>query len=325
MSTQGNIGKGKLSKPIVFWSDNERDAFRRNRVVQTRCSMILDEISNQRETSKRSIRYEAHKFRQKSKEHLQRARANGGQDKRVISSGVPQLNSNRPILPNQLNHSEDSEDNAIDPDDKDKKEIQFPKMTGIITNVRKPSVRFSNCKTVYNKSGDSKSIATNDKGDGMDDEYKDDCETVIKLKPLPKRSLSAVAFRENINTHNIAFKRQQSAVISRQTGTTFLRSSERNDQTVTAMMSPRSDTFFVKSKAAYQLRQDLRRQASIRRKGTAQKPITLDDYLNVERENYLKSRGKIMEYIKRIDAEKLFRPILINKWTATDIGKQLEV
>lgn len=60
----------KVPRPIAFWSENERDAFRRNRVVQTRCRMILDVINTQRETSKRAIRFEAHKFRLKREKSL---------------------------------------------------------------------------------------------------------------------------------------------------------------------------------------------------------------------------------------------------------------
>ena len=86
---------------------------------------------------------------------------------------------------------------------------------------------------------------------------------------------------------------------------------------------PRSETFFVKSKAAYQLRQDLKRQAILRKQGVSQKTVTLSDYLDAERGRYTESSEKIQEYIKRIDTEKMFRPLMINKWTATDIGKQL--
>ena len=60
----------KVPRPIAFWSENERDAYRHNRVVQTRCRMILDVINTQRETSKRAIRFEAHKFRQKREKSI---------------------------------------------------------------------------------------------------------------------------------------------------------------------------------------------------------------------------------------------------------------
>ena len=94
----------KIPRPIAFWSENERDAFRRNRVVQTRCMMILEVINTQRETSKRAIRFEAHKFRQKREKSLR-------QQGTSIKTDVPNQFSNS--LPQPENGSDTSRSDKV--------------------------------------------------------------------------------------------------------------------------------------------------------------------------------------------------------------------
>ena len=236
-------------------------------------------------------------------------------------------------------------------DDNNEKEIiPFPKLTGIITQARKPSVRFSISDDepdgTTSFESDEKSIRRSSEKlirPASKNLIRPSSENLIRpvseklirpasekqrftgtqsetsYRPFVIRSLSEACIRENVED-KMLLRRQKSAVVTFKTKADYIIGSKTQDDIA---LSPRSDSFFVKSKAAYQLRQDLKRQAILRKQGVSQKPVTLSDYLDAERDRYIESSGKIREYIKRIDTEKMFRPLMINKWTAADIEKQL--
>lgn len=323
VGTSGKADEIKVPRPIVFWSDNERDAFRRNRVVQTRCRMILDEINTQRETSKRAIRYEAHKFRKKSEKFLRHSESK----KRSDCPREYQYNSLCRLTDKSRScyvrvDSSSSEDKDSQEDSNDKEDSQFPKMTGIITRARKPSVRFVVSDDEHDGSMELRLPEAKEKSDRPTSEKQRNISTDFGAKPFIKRSLSAVCLRENPEDSSL-LRRQKSVVMSFQTNAEYITDSKTIGKLTDIGSSPRSDTFFVKSRAAYQLRQDLKRQAILRKQGVNQKTATLSDYLKAEQDRYIHNSGKIMEYIKRIDTEKLFRPLILNKWTTADIEKQL--
>ena len=312
-----NFGDIKLPRGILFWSDNERDAFRRNRVVQTRFSMILGDINSQRDSSRRAIRYEAHKFRQRSGKYFRHsespARTDSFKDHNIISPSefTRAFNLNKEL--------DIGQSDKLQADADDNEETQFPKMTGIITRTRKPSVRFSITDTVLNNSVDCKSFDNKETTLESPKENTRHKKPEVDNKHSIKRSLSAINFRD-FDTRLL--RRQKSAATSPQANRIFHQSSESVEKLRDLTSSPRSDTFFVKSKAAFLLRQDLKHRAKLRKQGGSQKIVTINDYLVAERKNYVQSSGKIMDYIKRIDSEKLFKPIIHNKWTAEDIEKQ---
>ena len=318
-TSQENVGN--FRKPVMFWSENERDAFRRNRVVQIRCSMILDDLHNEQKTARKSIRYEAHKFRQKSGKYYRHPGVASTQDSQVSYASPPDTaritNQSKMESRNKYYTDLDEEDTTV------KEDVQLPKMKGIITRGRKPVVTFSvndKARDNFNQIKTIKDIDTN----GSDCKYEHGRETMSSLRALPKRSLSAVHFRESPD--NRWLRRQQSAVFIRPTTRSALNpDTSGHVKGLITYRNTRSDTFFDKSKAAYQLRYELRRQARLRKSGVKQKVITLKDVLDAEREKYVKSRGKIKEYIERLDSEKIFKPLIINRWTAGEIEKQLKV
>ena len=317
--SQENAAKGNLRKPIMFWSENERDAFRRNRVVQIRCGMILDDLRNERETARKTIRYEAHKFRQKSGKYYRHPGAGSSQDTPI--GYIPHADvsrSSEPKLQNQtlLDETDGNQGNT-------KEDIQLPKMKGIITRGRKPMVTFSVNDQERDKYNRIKAIQS---GDTHTNNTKDSHETVTELRHLPKRSLSAIPFRET--PANKWLRRQKSAVLSRPTTSDSGFNAETGGHIkglFTYRNSNTSDTFFDRSKAAYQLRYELRRQARLRRSGVKQKVITLKDVLDAERAKYVKSRGKVDDYIRKLDEEDMFNPLVINKWTVGEIESRLKV
>ncbi|XP_067676321.1 uncharacterized protein [Haliotis asinina] len=56
----------RLPPPAVFWSDNERDAYRKNRVIQSKLNSDLDDIQMHKQHSSRVIRCDAMRFKLRS-------------------------------------------------------------------------------------------------------------------------------------------------------------------------------------------------------------------------------------------------------------------
>ncbi|XP_048240330.1 uncharacterized protein LOC125373351 [Haliotis rufescens] len=57
------VDERRLPPPAVFWSDNERDAYRKNKIIQSKLNSDLDDIRLHKQHSSRVIRCDALRFR----------------------------------------------------------------------------------------------------------------------------------------------------------------------------------------------------------------------------------------------------------------------
>ncbi|KAL4233880.1 hypothetical protein ACF0H5_008554 [Mactra antiquata] len=331
-------GQRKLPRPIVFWSLNEKSAYRRNRVVQTRMGMIIDDIATQRETSRKTIRYEAHKFRQKNNKYYTHPLGLTGETTKKGSNYNIAPPNWRPPSENRTptrtaRATSGSEDEYDDEDDDEDNDVSgdSPRKKGLITRAKKPAVSFSVFKEV-------KQIENDIKVDDIDeidlDNYTVTDETVTEINPK-HRALSAPIPYTRIGPELPGQKRQQSAFPSLRLGDndenkmndkykTYGSTSEGQNKKVVKLQS-RSENYFDRSKAAYQLRQELKRRAKLRKQGVKTTIFTLQDALNLEKEKFLKSSDKVEDYIKRIEEIKRNESTIINKWTKNEFESVLNI
>ncbi|KAL3882038.1 hypothetical protein ACJMK2_028418 [Sinanodonta woodiana] len=308
-----DISKRKLPPPSVYWSDNEKDAYRRNRVVLTRFHMVMDDISIQESTMRKAFRYETHKFRQKNSKYVQTSSRPTGADTPIA------IITGRPLTPKTIKTQKDVESDVCGRESNSGSEsdsessIITPRRQGIITRAKKPSVKFS----VFNDV-----IETNNKYTIKKDDNVGACSArgnSTNIDDFRFRSLSAVPYKEIPELPNTHLTRYPSALPflrNNMTGSerfsprdlqiTSVVESDTNDESNNKLVifRPRfSDIFFDKSKAAYQLRQELRRRARLRKQGITTKVLTIRDALSLEREKYQKSHEKVVQYIQKLDKE----------------------
>lgn len=299
--------------------------------------MIIDDIATQRETSRKSIRYEAHKFRQKNSRYYNHPLgASTEAQKFQVNIAPPNW---KPPNENQAkvrSFESDGLDSDTDIDEDDDIDGMSPRKKGIITRSKKPTVSFSVNKEVHQIENDIKI-------DDLDNsnESSNDNESITRINNSKVRAFSAPQQRDIPDLPGQSTKRQQSAFpalrsstdcdsdncndIDRIKNSNELSENERNRRLNKITQEIRSETYFDKSKAAYQLRQDLRRRAKMRKQGIKTSVFTLQDAINLEKENFLKSRGRVSDYINRIEALKRTESALVNKWTKDAIVQELNI
>lgn len=332
-SAKADDGQRKLPRPIVFWSLNEKTAYRRNRVVQTRMNMIMDDIATQRETSRKSMRYEAHKFRQRnSKYYSHPLMVDENQKGSSVNIAPPNWKPpNDKSTPNGAHGESDVEDSDCN-SDCDRTEAS-PRQRGIITRAKKPAVTFSVYKEVHQIEEDLK-IDDFDNADETEDENV----CIKKIKNGNIRSLSATQYREIPDLPGQNMRRQHSAFPALRSSMDDFQNSDKEKNNSSHCDSERnrkmnklahelksSDNYFDRSKAAYQLRQDLRKRARMRKQGIKTTVFTLQDALELEKENFFKSKQKVVEYIRRIEDIKRAESYMVNKWTRDSFVQQLNL
>ncbi|CAC5377926.1 unnamed protein product [Mytilus coruscus] len=279
----------KLPRPIVFWSENEKDAFRRNKVVQTRYYMLLDDIETQQRSSEKSIRHEAHKFRQRYKADVICSSDNSS------SVGFSDVTSLTESVPKKITREKSfSSDSGSDSD----QWTEIPKK-GVITKIRKSNVKFSFLNDVI--PDDSATVIDQVKAST-------DLSTQRKL-----RSQSASQSRSTKT--NCSSGRSKSAVLK-----TDIYSSGRYDQMCSSktktVVNPRENTediskhnsqtkkpnsiFFDRSQAAYQLRRELQKLAKNRKNGVVKVAYTMEDAIRDEKDKLTASSKKVADYIQKL-------------------------
>lgn len=304
----------------VFWSLNEKTAYRRNRVVQTRMNMLMMDITFQRESLRRSIRYNAHKFRQKNNRYYNHPLGVSEEaQKTAVNIAPPNWkppDENQPIT---TAYGDDRSDSNVEHDGGCDHSIMSPRKQGIITRSKKPKVTFAIDKEVHNIHNEAA-------------EHINESETVTRIINPNIRLVSAPhQYREVPKLQGQLTKRQQSAFQARRThidtahdgfidmskmkslSEQFEHDKNRRMNRPKLAQNDRLDNYFNKSKAAYQLRQDLRKKATIRKRGTHASVFTLQDALSLEKEKFLKSNGRVVDYIRRIEALKRTENNTVNK------------
>ncbi|OWF53162.1 hypothetical protein KP79_PYT06995 [Mizuhopecten yessoensis] len=321
-------GERKLPRPIVFWSDNEKDAFRRNKVVQTRYYMLLDDIENQKRSSQRTIRYEAHKFRQRSARIMQ--------DKHVSDSSSYlgseiMSQSSRNITSQDQDTQDDS--GSLTSFGSSEKEAGFwdkAPRKGVITKNRKPTVKFS----VYREYIPYEDSHLNVEHKPVDKNIQLRCLSAIQPHNIPdlpmyctERSKSVlpdvtqndkVSRANSFSTTSRDLSKLRPIRTAFSSSNTLTSSNDAKKSTVDIKMRTPNKLFFDKSQAAYQLRKELQRLARIRKQSIASSPFSMEQALKDEKEKYIASREKVTEYLQRMDKEKPSEWIC-NKWNLAEV------
>lgn len=287
-------GERKLPRPIVFWSENERDAFRRNKIVQTRYNMVMNDIENQKKASQKTHRHEAHKYQVRSGrirqecQRIQNEVTDNSSEGRVIPE--PELNKGSSDESDFENLSDDSESERT------------RKKSGMITKHKRPSVKFSVFKEYI--PNDDKCI----------DSVKDINSAIVSAK----RSLSAsVTSRKIPDLPGTLGKRSQSTI---PTVSPRLSENERpkscpvtsNNKKLTNQkrIHTPNKLFFDKSVAAYELRKELQKLARLRKQGPVVTTYTMSDALRDEKERYEASQARVNQYIQKLDVEAKGRDLI---------------
>lgn len=324
-------GRRKLPRPIVFWSLNEKTAYRRNRVVQTRLNTIMDDIGTQQASTRKAIRYEAHKFRKKNGKYYSHP-CTCVDSTNAVNIAPPNWKPSAEASPEPNKEDdlcsdiENEEGNEFSVDDKS------PRKKGIITRAQKPAVKFTKVEEVFQIEDDLQI----DDFDGTLIADNKCIKTTARIS-IKMRSSSAFQSRENFAFHEQKGIRHQSAFLALQdrsaieletndvkSNSTYCDRAQSADlcgQNIKRFAQElKSDNFFDKSKAAYQLRQDLRHRAKIRKQGVKPFVFTLQDALNLEKEKFLQSKDKIKDYIKRIEQiKKAEKKTNFNQWMQLNI------
>ncbi|XP_052247108.1 uncharacterized protein LOC127855502 [Dreissena polymorpha] len=320
----------KLPRPIMFWSVNEKTAYRRNRVVQTRLNKLTCDIATQRNSARKSIRFEAHKFRQKSGHFYSHPLSNTSGDSQSSGSNIAPLNWRPPSeLSSGIPNSSYSED-AVSSSLGQRKAVLSPRKQGIITRSTIPSVTFSAYRNVQCIQDDSR----------IDDlgVKPDVCSLGLgknaKHNP-PFRSVSAVQHREIPDL--LGQRRQQSAAPAARTyanvsfGENTRELTNNIDfkvnccRTASDNFNRRSDFYFDRAKAAYQLRQDLQRRARQRQQEVQTALFTLQDALAIERAQLLRSTDRVVDFLRRVvEIQRAERPA-VTKYTRDAIIQQMHI
>lgn len=286
--------------------------------------MLMDDIATQRETSRKSIRYEAHKFRQKNNRYYNHP-LGACAEMKATSVNIAPPNWKPPNARVTIDDTRESIDSDDNDDENDVTEYS-PRQRGIITRAKKPNVSFSVTKEVHQIEDDLE----------IDDLENTQLESsqCQQNKHTVVRSASALQYRDRPEIHVINGNRQQSALPAVRTSTIHGSDGKSTNGAGKAMERPHTvnvcqdrgrECYFDKSKAAYQLRQDLRKRAKLRKQGVKASVFTLQDAINLEKENFLKNKDKIVDYVRRLEALKKSESDVVNKWTRNAIVNQLNI
>ncbi|KAH3755009.1 hypothetical protein DPMN_189690 [Dreissena polymorpha] len=320
----------KLPRPIVFWSVNEKTAYRRNRVVQTKMNKLMSDITTQRNSARKSIRYEAHKFRQKSGHFYSHPLNYTSGDSQSSGSNIAPPNWRPPSehtsgIP-KCSKSED----AVNPNRGQRKALLSPRKQGIITRATRPSVKFSAYRDVQCIEKDTMI----DDLDVNPEVCSLGLEKNAKHNPL-FRSVSAVQHREIPDLPGQ--RRQHSAAPTARTYANLSLGENTRDlknnidfkvncsRTASDNFNRRSDLYFDRAKAAYQLRQDLQRRAMQRKQEVQTALFTLQDALAIERAQFLRSTDRVVDFLRRVvEIQRAERPA-VTKYTRDAIIQQMHI
>lgn len=299
-SSKYRMGEGerRLPRPVVFWSENERDAFRRNKIVQTRYNMLMDDIENQKKTTQKTHRHEAHKYHVRSGRIRQECQRIQNEVTEDSEDPEPEVNKGS---------GEDSDwENQSDSDSDDRRE-----KSRIITKHKRPSVKFS----VY------KEYIPND----------DKCSPVVGdtncAFSSAKRSLSASAtIRKAPDLPGSIDKRAHSTIPAvhavlddEERPKSSPASSKNNKCSNQKKFHKPNKLFFDKSIAAYELRKELQKLARLRKQGSVSTSYTVTDALRDERERYEASQARVSQYLQRLESEAINNDVT-NQWKQQDHG-----
>jgi hypothetical protein len=271
----------------------------------------MNDLATQRETSRKTIRYEAHKFRQKNSRYYQHPLgASDEVQKTAINIAPPNWKPQHENQPTPRAKGNNNSDSETEDEDFDSNETS-PRKLGIITRSKKPTVSFSVKKEVQQIENDLEI-------DDLENEDSNDHESVESIDSSKVRALSAPQSRDAPQLPGQVSKRQQSAFPVLRSSTDCISDDQANKHKAKNMSEmldneknrrlndltnvSRSENYFDKSKAAYLLRQDLKRRAKMRKEGIKTSVFTLQDAINLEKDNFLKSRDRVVDYIKRIES-----------------------
>ena len=295
--------------------------------------MVIDDIALQRESSRKTIRYEAHKFRLKNSKYYNHPLGATVEAQTSATNIAPQnwKPSNEPrhiYVDIDLSNGYSSDENNVE-----FTSVLYPRQKG--TRPKKSAVRFSLEKGVQDglKSDDLENTKTE----------KVVCPFSKRKQELNKRkfrSSSAMQYRDKPEVNINGIRRQNSAfpavrnyrgnsgnvtpVSAMDYYSEYARDSQRH-QVIQNVQVIKSESYFDKSKAVYQLRQDLRKRAELRKQGVTTAIFTRQDAINLEKETFIKSNDKIIDYIKRMEDVKKAETILVNRWTAEEVGNQIHI
>lgn len=280
-----NLGERRLPRPIVFWSDNEKDAFRRNKIVQTKYHMLLEDIETQQKASRRSIKFEAHKFRQKSAKYLKDTSRTTSPQITLKNDLDEDKNKSKQSLREEADGS-DVISSASESEDDGDIWNKNNKKGKIITKAKKSIVKFSvYTETIPQREGHE------DNDPSLIHPQKHRCQSALQSTQQQKeittmttaRSKSAVPdnmlFNENRPHSRISMDSQRMSKV------------------------PEKRLFFDKHHAAYNLRQELQKLAKLRKRSNVTPTYDVRDYLKLEQQRYSFSRMKVNEYLRNFDRE----------------------
>ena len=297
-------GQRKLPRPIVFWSDNEKDAFRRNKILQTHYYIRLDDIEVQRKASKRAIRFEAHKFREKTGYVRNKGALDMGS-----ARGSSSASHSKYIFPN---------DKHVDDDILSNQDEFGSEPEG--NSGRKSTVRFS----VYKEYIDNDENGITDQNDDVDyseventswiyrkvrsvsaDPGRINLQTTCNLDP--PRSKSTVP--SLVSSHRLSIGSARSSEGSRpnsETGNTTGLRPPKEPKHTKRTQSP-NKMFFDRSQGAFELKRELRRLAKNRKNSNNPPPFSMEHALSEQKQKYFESRTKVTEYLHRLKNDSMFQ------------------
>ena len=216
-------------------------------------------------------------------------------------------------------------DDAVDSSRGPRKAVLSPRKQGIITRATKPSVTFSAYRDAQCNE-DDRDVEPEVTSLGSEKNAKRDALF---------RSVSAVQHREIPDLPGQS--RQHSAIPAAWTcadpnRAQIVREPTHNidlkvncSRTASEQFKRRSDLYFDRANAAYQLRQDLRRRAKQRKQEVQTALFTLHDALVQERAQFLRSTERVVDYLRRVvEIQRTERPAM-NKYTRDAIVQQLHI
>lgn len=282
-----NLEERKLPRPIVFWSDNEKDAFRRNKIVQTKYHMLLDDIETQQKASQRSIKFEAHKFRQKCAKYLK-------EPPRTISPQVNlNFNEDQDKFKQSLRSEADGSDVISFAGESDEDADIWDKNNNkgkIVTKAKKSIVKFSVYTETIPREGNEESDSN-------------------KMFTQKQRCLSALqSRRQQEESPILGTARSKSVVLDNRLYNENRPLSRSSVDSQRTSKVPEKRLFFDKHHAAYNLKQELQKLAKLRKRNNVTPTYDVHDYLKLEQQRYSFSRLKVNEYLRNFDRETVESP-----------------
>lgn len=290
--TQYKLEDRKLPRPVVFWSENEKDAFRRNKVVQTRYFTLLSDIEIQKKATRRIIKYEAHKFRQRSAKYIANSQVSG-----VGNISNPEVcykpNEHGVLAPKQDRIPPDSDS------DEDVDIVKKNKHGEIVTNFKKSTVKFSALsETTTNEVNSTRSY--NEIPPMKHHTCLKSAASVNALHPTQQASSPLVNSLSIVRSKSFHLDSDKSKTSANKT-TSFKNFDETNIVPVNQDKPINSYLYFDRSLAAFHLRKELQRLARIRKNGKSSPVFNIQDFIRHEKEKYDNNRLKVVEYLRKLD------------------------